>query len=270
MPQSNRHSLQPNHGGSRKKQCGEKGIQRRRKAIKETKGKFSLDNKGISNKIVKHGGKDFAESARLLFNQIDKESIGSVQWEDMIINSICKGKKIKKSMENRRGLFLTNVKSKLFDKAKLQRQRNIIESGISPFQNGGIQDRSRGDNRMILNATIDYNNLLNCKTYIFFADAYQCFDKLGLKTCITYLYKITGSQDAKVKYNLNRGSKITIKTPVGLTDEIDVGEIVKQGTLNGPILCNISTDKVNKVGRKSTTTLRCQINVPPSRLLDFF
>ena len=238
------------------------------KAIKETKGKFSLDSKGISNKIVKYGGKDFAESSRLLFNQIDKENIGPVQWEEMIINSIYKGKKNKKSMENRRGLFLTNVISKLFEKAKLQRQRNIIESAISPFQNGGIQHRSRADNQMILNATIDYNNLLDCETYIFFADAYKCFDKLDLKTCIIDLYKITGSQDAKLKYNLNRRSKITIKTPVGVTDQIEVGEIVKQGTLNGPILCNISTDKVNKVGRKSTTTIGPNINCEASIFVD--
>ena len=120
----------------------------------------------MSNKIINHGGKDFAESTRLLFNQLDKENIGSVQWEEMIINSIYEGKKNKKSMENRRGLFLTNVISKQFENVNLQRQRTIIEGGISQYQNGGMQGRSRADNQMLLNATIDYNNLLNCEMHI--------------------------------------------------------------------------------------------------------
>ena len=67
--------------------------------------------------------------------------------------------------------------------------------------------------------------------------------------------RLLGEQEAKLMYNMNKKSNIVIQTPVGDTNQIQIGEIVKQGTLSGPILCDINTDKVNKVGLKSTTTI---------------
>ena len=102
-------------------------------------------------------------------------------WNNMEINSISKGKGDKKSMETRRGLFITNTVSKLFEKVKMDKKREEIENGIRQFQAGGIQGKSTVDNIMTVNATIDYNNFTNSKTYLFFADAYKCIDKIGLK-----------------------------------------------------------------------------------------
>ena len=101
-------------------------------------------------------------------------------------------------MNNRRGLFLTSVICKLFERTKLDKDRSTIESKISKFQNGGVQGKSPIDNKMVLNATIDYNNFINCETYVFFADAHKCFDKLDLKTCLIDLYEILGAQETKL------------------------------------------------------------------------
>ena len=49
---------------------------------------------------------------------------------------------------------------------------------------------------MTLNAIIDYNKSLNSETYILFADAYKCFDKLNLKNYILYLYYKNKSREA--------------------------------------------------------------------------
>ena len=158
-------------------------------------------------------------------------------------------------MNNRRGLFLTSVICKLFERTKLDKDRSTIESKISKFQNGGVQGKSPIDNKMVLNATIDYNNFINCETYVFFADAHKCFDKLDLKTCLIDLYEILGAQETKLMYELNKKATITVRTPVGETNPVEVQEIVKQGTLYGPILCDINTDKVNKIGSKIVSTI---------------
>ena len=125
-------------------------------------------------------------------------------------------------MDNRRGLFLTSVICKMFERTKLDTQRCIIEAYLSPFQTGGVQGKSPIDNKMVLNATIDYNNFINAETYIFFADAHKCFDKLDLKTSLIDLYEVLGAQEAKLMYNLNKKARITIKTPVGETNPIEV------------------------------------------------
>ena len=120
----------------------------------------------------------------------------------------------------------------------------------------------------MLPAIIDYNNFINCETYIFFADAYKCFDKLDLKTSLIDLYEILGSQEAKLVYELNKKARITVKTPVGKTNPIEVEEITKQGTLYGPILCDINTDKVNSIGTKNISTIGPNIKCEASVYVD--
>ena len=66
------------------------------------KNKTSLDSENMSNRMIKHGGQDFRESVRILFNEINQKNEGPETWEDMIIKSIYKGKKNKKVMYNRR------------------------------------------------------------------------------------------------------------------------------------------------------------------------
>ena len=238
------------------------------KSIKKSKNKGSFDYDGISNKIIKATGKDVTTSLHILFNEINQKNIGPEAWANMIIKSIYKGKKSKKEMNNRRGLFLTSVICKMFERAKLDKQRDKIEESLSPFQNGGVQGRSPIDNKMILNATIDYNNFINSETYVFFADAHKCFDKLDLKTSLIDLYEIVGEHEAKLMYNLNKKARITIKTPVGETNPIEVSEITKQGTLYGPILCDINTDKINKIGSKNISTIGPNIKCEASVYVD--
>ena len=171
-------------------------------------------------------------------------------------------------MNNRGGLFITSVISKLFEKTKLSTQRDMIENKMSKFQTGGVQGKSTIDNKMVLNAVIDYNNLLNSETYVFFADAHKCFDKLDLKTSLIDLHEMLGPHEAKLLYQLNKKANITIQTPVGETDQIAVEEITKQGTLYGPILCDINTDKVNKIGVKNINTIGPHIECEASIYVD--
>ena len=232
-----------------------------KKCIAQIKNKKSSDSKGTSNVILKRAGEDMAKSIGILFTEIDNQDCSPEEWEDLIVKSIYKGKKSKKEMENRRGIFLTNTVSKLFEKIKQDAQRDMIEEGISRHQTGGIRDRSKDDNIMTFNAVIDYNNFIGSETYVLFADAYKCFDKLDLKTSIIDLKNILGSREAILQYNMNKKSNIVIDTPVGRSKKVEIGEIVKQGTLSGPVLCNINTDKVNRSGQKSITTIGPNVRV---------
>ena len=237
-------------------------------SIRKLKNKTSMDYDQLSNKVIKSAGQDFLDSLKIMFQEIDRENRGPEAWENMKIKSIYKGKNCRKEMTNRRGLFITSVISKLFEKTKLSTQRDIIEAKMSKFQTGGVQGKSTIDNKMVLNSVIDYNNLINSETYIFFADAHKCFDKLDLKTSIIDLHEMLGPHEAKLLYQLNKKANIVIQTPVGETDKIEVNEITKQGTLYGPILCDINTDKVNKVGTKNISTIGPNIKCEASIYVD--
>ena len=47
--------------------------------------------------------------------------------------------------------------------------------------------------------------------------------------------------EVKMLYEMNRSSSIQVKTPVGTTESFTAEEIVKQGTVTGPIICCIET-----------------------------
>ena len=48
-------------------------------------------------------------------------------------------------------------------------------------------------------------------------------------------------------YELNKISNIVVGTPVGKKSSITIEEIVKQGTIFGPIMCCASTSRVNAI-----------------------
>ena len=91
-------------------------------------------------------------------------------------------------MTNRRGIFLTNLVSKIFENLIMQKTSNTVK--IPPCQNGGQKGRSAIDNIIVIMAIMDNNRRLKQKTYIIYADAEKCFDKLWLKDCLVDIYQL--------------------------------------------------------------------------------
>ena len=84
-------------------------------------------------------------------------------------------------MENRRGLFLTSIISKVFERVLDEITQGDVE--FNEYQCGGRKGRGTIDNQIMMLAIRDNNMRLNKKTYVYFADAYKCFDRLWLKDC---------------------------------------------------------------------------------------
>ena len=54
---------------------------------------------------------------------------------------------------------------------------------------------------------------------------------------------------------MNKRSKVTIITPFGKAENIDIEEIVKQGTTYGSVMCFAITASVNNIGDKFVVSL---------------
>ena len=78
-------------------------------------------------------------------------------------------------------------------------------------------------------------------------DIEKCFDSLSLKDCINSLWDNGVKGDTlSLIYKLNVKANITIKTPFGDTQVLPLENLVKQGTVLGPVLNNCSLDRVCK------------------------
>eukprot|EP00111_Clytia_hemisphaerica_P023788 TCONS_00070099-protein len=196
------------------------------------------------------GGTEIKEHLRIIFNKISNGEDIPQAWQRVKIKSIHK-KGSSLEMNNRRGIFITNVVSKVWEKVLLEKMNETMKIDIN--QNGGQKGRGTLDNLM---AILSIQQMAKHReTYIVFADANKFFDRLWLKDCINDL-KDAGVREAEARqvFELNKKCQIIIDTPVGSTQEIEIGETVKQGIILGPQLCCASTLVVNKVG---PVTLGC-------------
>ena len=74
---------------------------------------------------IKNGGEEIENSLVKLFNRMERENTIPIQWNQIIIRSIHK-KGSKEDLANQRGIFLTNIVSKVYEKVKLlQNEGNI-------------------------------------------------------------------------------------------------------------------------------------------------
>ena len=122
---------------------------------------------------------------------------------------------------------------------------------MSEMQVVGRKEGSAMDNLIIMNTIIENQKAQKLNRYIFFADAVKCFDKLWLKDCLLEMYKLGYDPNTlKILYEMNKETDIIIRTPVGNTNNIQIKEVVKQGTIFGPIMCCAETSTVNSIAEE--------------------
>ena len=125
-----------------------------------------------------------------------------------------------------------------------------------------MKKRSIADVSFILNNTIAEFKKQNKDLYILFGDLEKCFDKLHLKDCIIELVEAgMPIEEAIYIYNMNRNIEAVVDTPHGNTEKFMIEEAVRQGTIFGPTLCGVSTNRINKMGQQEQLMLHETIEI---------
>ena len=231
-----------------------------KRVVRKLKNRKAGDMEGWSNELLKEGGDDMIEALREIFNTILRTQNIPHQWEKVQVKSIYKNKGKRTMMKNRRGIFLTSIIGKVFEKVLLGKTINSIE--IDRHQNGGLKERSTKGNWLAMMSVIDKNRELNKSTYVLFADAEKCFDRLWLEDCLVDLTENgMREKEADILHKLNRRAEMVVETPVGETESFEINNIVKQGTIFGPILCCSSTAKINNIGERVMTAITPEMSI---------
>ena len=196
--------------------------------------------------MIIHGGQEMIKSLVKILEISSENLNGPAEWNIMRIKSVHK-KGSKMLMKNKRGLFITNIISKIVERVLKERNKEQFKKGLTPNQTGG--QRSTIDNIFTILAIIERNTYLNKTTHLTFADVQKCFDQLWLDDGIKDLWHCgVDVRDAIMIRNMNRTAQITIDTPVGTTEEFVVKNIVKQGTVYASDICGASMGCINKMG----------------------
>ena len=143
----------------------------------------------IPPKVFKEGGYKFRIFLLTVVNKIKKEKSVPSQWEHTSIVPIYKGKGPMKCLINQRGIFLTQVVSKIWEKLIKARCEKVLAK-INKLQSGGRKKRSTPHELFLLRAGIDHAKYMNKPLYVNLYDFRQCFDKLWFEDSIIALYKL--------------------------------------------------------------------------------
>ena len=159
-----------------------------KEVVNKLKKKKAKDATSWKNEFIIDGGEEMIYSLKNITNQVDKQKKIPHDWEKMDIKAIDKvGPKL--MMNNKRGLFLTNNVSKVYEGVVKNRNDEDFREGITEWQTGGVKKRAPVDNVMTTTAVLEQNRYLKTNTYLVFTDAEKCFDKLWLKDGIFELWR---------------------------------------------------------------------------------
>ena len=83
--------------------------------------------------------------------------------------------------------------------------------------------KSKVDNLIVPNATIENQRENKSKAHLFFADAKNCLDKLWMKDCLTKIYHLEyNPATIRSLCEISKTWSIVVDTPVGKTSSIAV------------------------------------------------
>jgi hypothetical protein len=176
-----------------------------------------------------------------IMNEVKEKVVAPSQWTETLIATIYKNKGSRKYLKNYRGIFLTQIISKLYEKIHMKRVEDILKK-VSKLQAGSRKERGSPDNLFLVRSCIDHAYYLKTPVYFTVYDFEQCFDALWLEESIIALWNL-GIRDETLStiYEMNKQTLIKVKSPLGVCQGFSRPTIVKQGTVFGPLICSTST-----------------------------
>ena len=148
-----------------------------------------------------------------------------------------------KLTDNYRGISLTQVASKVYNRLLLNRIRPVIDKVLSPNQNGFRPERSTATHILALRRLVEEVNNHKKEAVIVFIDFKKAFDSIDRNIMFQILeaYGIPREiiNSIKIMYT---NTSATVITPEGLTDFFPINTGVLQGDPLAPFLFIICLD----------------------------
>ena len=217
-----------------------------REVIKSLKNNKSPGPDEFSNEIIINAGENLIKNMVKMFNYFWKHEKIPHELMKITIKSIYKGKGETNCLNNHRGIFLSSILLKFYEKLIMNRASSKIENNsFSEFQAGGRPYRGTRDQLFILRSVIEYKIYNKDKMILQFMDLTKAFDKMVLKIVMNNLWDAdVRGKIWRVIYKINEYAELTIKTPFGLSNKFTCNEILKQGSVMASTLAAMHVDDV--------------------------
>ena len=175
------------------------------------------------------------------------------QWRDTNIIQIYKGKGSKDDLGNLRNIHTKLETPKFFGHMVVNAAKGKIMENMSKFQLGTKPGHRAQEHLFVMRSVIELYILCGKALILQLYDISKFFDREMLMDCMDAMYNngIKGKL-YRLFYEMNRNTRIRVRTAVGTSSSEETGEGVGQGTLDGAIISACSIDNtVNNFFSKS-------------------
>ena len=249
-----------------------------KKVMSSLKKDKARDPLGYDNDIFKPGvcGPDLVNAVTCLVNAAKNEICTPDALKLTNISTIYKNKGSRFDLVNDRGIFNMVIFRKILDKLIYNDLYASIDSNMSDSNVGGRKGRNIRNHLFIVYGII--NSVMNGESPpvdLQFYDLQQCFDAMWLEESMNDLCNTIPEKDWNNKlamvYKNNSENLVAVKTPFGMTERVNIANIVTQGGVWGPIQCSNQVDTLGKecVQRNiNLYTYKGSVKVMPLAMID--
>ena len=198
------------------------------------------------NELIINAGKNLRDNILEMLNLFWMEEVIPEELYKIDIKTLYKGKGDTAKLQNQRGLFLSSSILKLYEMMMMLRGGPKIHERMSQYQAGGRPQHSTNEQTFILRSISEYQKYYKKLLYMQFYDLKKAFDKMILKYIMQGLWEIgIRGRMWRNTFIINMKAIIRIKTAIGNTREVSIGETLKQGSVMASTLAAFHIDCIS-------------------------
>ena len=165
------------------------------------------------------------------------------RWSKSTLVQCYKGKGPRTVLDNMRHLHMKDEIPKFFSHLVMSEAKGKMTACMTKYQIGTKPGHRAQEHLFVLKSMISLHIHYGKSIILSMWDVSKFFDREALKDCMNELYKSNVQGKLyRLLFEMNKNTKISVQTPVGLTEECDTGEGVGQGTLEGAIISAVNLD----------------------------
>ena len=245
------------------------------KVLTGLKSNKSRDALGYLNELFKPKviGSDLKLAILKLMNRIKQTQEYPKCLELCNITSIFKRKGSINDFSQYRGIFRVLVFRSILERLIYNDEYYTIDDNLTDANVGARKHRNIRDNLFVVNAVLNSikrgsEEAVDLCTY----DVEKCFDALWTYECVNDLYE-SGLKNDKLTllFKMNQSAQVAIKTAHGITQRVNISNVIMQGTVWGSLFCATTMDKLAKLAYQNRELLyqyKGKVDVPPLEMVD--
>lgn len=192
--------------------------------------------------MIKSGDRYKRAIFKLCQRVIDKEEVPD-SFRKTVLVMIWKRKGPMDILRNNRFLHMKDVLARSVDALIVNKMKEPLTSGLSMYQVGGLPGHSILEHLLTLKTVLARLEETGEGIVFLVIDIISFFDKEDIFDCLETLETLKVNKKAvRMWYQMNKNTKISVKTAFGITNEAEVGDCLGQGTAGAGLVSAANLD----------------------------